>query len=285
MEKNFFTLILVVAVGILLGVGIVSKQAREPLLRQIAQQQVNIVKAQDKIQEKLGGSAQGNAAPDSDRVKALEQRVTTLESQIKFLVGLLQGGAPGGAGGRPAGPPPEDLTKVYTIDPGTSPVRGKANAPITIVEFVDFQCPFCSRFYGPALEVLSKYPDQVKFFIKNFPLSFHPQAAPAAKAALAANEQGKYWEMVDDLLGDNKDLSAGRIEATAKKIGLDIDKFKKDLADNDAKYQKILDDDEALGGSVDVQGTPTFFLNGHKTNARDFNGFKKEIDAVLGGAK
>ena len=211
--------------------------------------------------------------------------MTVLEGQIKFLVGLLQGGAQGGAGGRPAGPPPEDLTKVYTIDAGTSPVRGKANAPITIVEFVDFQCPFCSRFYSPAVEAVNKYPDQVKLIIKNFPLSFHPQAVPSAKAALAANEQGKYWEMVDDLLGDNKDLSAQRIEATAKKIGLNVDKFKKDLADNDAKYQKVLDDDAALGESVDVQGTPTFFLNGRKTNARDFNGFKKEIDAILSGAK
>ncbi len=88
----------------------------------------------------------------------------------------------------------------------------------SIVAFDDYQCPFCARFHAPILEVLKAYPDKVNFMIKNFPLDFHPQAIPAAKAVLAAGEQGKYFEMSDALLADNKDLSEERFKKEAEKL-------------------------------------------------------------------
>src|SRR5262249_8209085 len=109
-------------------------------------------------------------------------------------------------------PPAEDFNKVYTIDIGQSPIDGKKDAPVTIVEFSDFQCPFCARFWPPVKDVLKAYPDKVKLVIKNFPLSFHPNARPAAKLALAANEQGKYYEMVDLLLQNGGDVSEGKVK-------------------------------------------------------------------------
>ena len=284
MGNKIFTWILVIAVGVLSGVVIIEKQEREPLLGQIVKQQQEILLSQARIEKKFGAgqsASTGDAAGSlgSANSPMLEQRFTALEGQVKSLVTMLKKAM------EPQGPPPEDYSKVYDIPIGSSPVRGMADAPITIVEFVDFQCPFCSRFYAPALEALKEYPDKVKLVIKNFPLSFHPQAMPAAKAALAAGEQGKYWEMTDDLLENNRDLSDARIQETAKKIGLDVDKFNKDLKEKDGQFEEMIKKDMELAAEVQVQGTPTFYLNGHKTMARDLNGFKKEIDEILKNSK
>ena len=117
--------------------------------------------------------------------------------------------------------------------------------------------------------------------IKNFPLSFHPNALPAAKAALAANEQGKYIEMVELLLSNGGDAGDAKLKDYAKQLGLNEQKLKDDIKNNDARYSVQIKDDQALGAQVDVRGTPTFYINGKKTSARDFSGFKTEIDALL----
>ncbi len=260
--KDAITLIVVVAVGIAVGVAVTVQMASAPM---IGQQLAQVLMAQQRI----------------------DSRLTTLEDQQTKMLEIFESARKaaervGQQAQRPPQPPArQDLNQVYDIPIGTSHVRGPKDASVTIVKFSDFQCPFCQRFYSPVLEALKAYPKDVKFVMKNFPLSFHPKAKPAAKAALAAGEQGRYWEMVDLMMADPANLEETKFFELAKKIGIDPKKFEKDLKQNDGKYEEILNKDTALGNQVGVQGTPTFFINGQQTPARDFNGFKTEIDKIL----
>ncbi len=121
--------------------------------------------------------------------------------------------------------------------------------------------------------------------VKNFPLPFHPQAKPAAKAAFAAGEQGKYAEMADRLLANGQRLGEEIFKKLAKDLGLNADKFWKDYQGKDAQWEKYIQEDITLGEQVGVRGTPTFYLNGRKTNARDLSEWKREIDQILSGSK
>lgn len=286
MQKKIFTLVLVVIIGVLAGVAVVKEQAREPLLREILQRQQKVLQAQTRMENKIesGVGVVGTGdSRDTQRLQKLENRIIVLETQLKTLQ---EGGklAGGNAGAR-QGPPPEDLTKVYDIPLAHSPVKGNKDASVTIVEFVDFQCPFCARFQPPILEALKAYPKDVNYVLKNFPLSFHQEAKSAAKAAFAASEQGKYWEMVDVLLENGRSLGETKYEEFAKDLGLDVEKFKDDYAKKDAKWEKYIQADLSLAQKVNVRGTPTFYINGRKTRARDFNSLKKEIDQILSEKK
>jgi protein-disulfide isomerase len=223
------------------------------------------------IQSQLVGKSDDGAI--LSRLGAIERRLASIE----------QRGAGGDGGGAPAPqmPPQEDYNKVYDIDISKSYVHGKKTAPVTIVEFSDFQCPFCGRFHAPVQETLKAYPNDVKYVIKNFPLPFHPNARPAAKAALAAGEQGKYFEMADALFENQTELSPDKYKELAQKIGLNVKQFEKDLAEKDAKFEGIIAADMQQVNDVDVRGTPTFFINGKKTMARDAATFKQEIDKIL----
>jgi len=290
MEKRIFTLILVVIIGVLVGVGIVTKQAREPLLRESLKRQTVIIDAQNRMEKALtsrqdtGKSGDARVAVLLQKQQNLEGRIAALESQLKGLQGIFQQAQGAGGNARPA-PPQEDLSKVHDIAVAHSPIKGNKSAPVTIVEFVDFQCPFCARFHAPVTQILETYSGKVNYILKNFPLSFHPQAKPASKAAFAAGEQGKYWEMADVLLENGKVLSEEKFEELAKNLGLNVKKFLKDYKEKDAQWEDYIQKDMALAQKVSVQGTPTFYINGRKTNARDFDGFKKEIDQILSGQK
>ncbi|MBF0490327.1 MAG: thioredoxin domain-containing protein [Candidatus Omnitrophica bacterium] len=268
MKTNFSNIVIVSLVATLAGVTLLIgiQNTVQVATAPIRAQLIEMEASQRVLAKSLSRS--GNAQ--------LSKQLSALQNQLKSLQGRL---------GRPQAPAPaapqEDMNKVYTIDIGNTPVNGKKDAPITIVDFADFQCPFCARFYPPLKEVLKAYPDQVKVVIKNFPLSFHPNARPAAKMALAANEQGKYYEMADLLMQNGADVSDAKVKDYAKELKLDYKKLMNDLKAKDAAYEKIVTDDANLGQQVDVQGTPTFFLNGKKTNARDFNGYKTEIDKIL----
>jgi protein-disulfide isomerase len=281
MQNRIFTLILVVIIGVLVGVGVVTKQVREPLLRELLRQQGVLAQAVARVEKALGQEDKDDNQNGGD----LADRVAVLERQVKGLQNLIQQ-AGGGAGQiPPQAPPVEDLSKVYDIPLDHSPVRGPKNAPVTIVEFMDFQCPFCARFHAPIMETLKAYPDKVNYIVKNYPLSFHPQAKPAAKAALAAGEQGKYWEMTDALLENGNALSEQKFEELAGKLGLDVKRFMNDYRTKDAQWEGYIQKDISLANNVDVRGTPTFYINGKKTNARDINGFKQEVDKILKNKK
>ncbi len=133
---------------------------------------------------------------------------------------------------------PKLLEAPITIPVDGAPVRGPANARITLVEFSDFECPYCSSAEKQVDIVMAAYPKDVKLIYKQFPLSMHPHAEMAAEASLAAREQGKFWEMYDVLFKNFRQLSADNIMIWAKQIGLDMDKFKADLASG--KYKAMV---------------------------------------------
>ena len=272
--KNVVTLIVVIAIAIAVGVAVSVQMSNAGTnansgSSMVGQQLAHIIEMLGKIDQRLNDMEKQNS-----KMQDIVEQVRNAAQRYAQAPNL-------GAAAQAPQPPAEDMNKVYDIPVENSPIRGNKNAKITIVKFSDIQCPFCQRFYTPIAEVLKAYPNDVRFMIKNFPLTFHPNALPAAKASLAANEQGKYWEMMDLLLTHGADLSENGYKEMAKKISLNVDKFTKDLKDNDAKYQAIIQKEIDLGSQVQVMGTPTFFLNGKKTIARDLNGFKAEIDKIL----
>jgi protein-disulfide isomerase len=181
----------------------------------------------------------------------------------------------------PAGPDPN---KVYPVQVGNAYAKGPANAPVTIVEYSDFECPFCSRV-GPILkQVEDQYQGRVRIAFKHSPLPFHSKAPLASKAALAAGEQGKFWEMHDKLFANQKALERDSLIAHARDLGLDMGRFEKDL--ENPRYDEQIKRDTAEGQQNGASGTPTFFINGRQlVGAQPFDAFKKVIDEELAKKK
>jgi len=186
---------------------------------------------------------------------------------------------------RPAPRPPRiDPNKVYDLPAGTSPFKGPATAPVTLTLFSDFQCPFCAQVPALTDQVLKAYPKQVKLVYKEFPLTtIHQYALPASRAALAADRQGKFWEMHDKLFANQRALQPEHLKQYAKEIGLDVAKFERDMASTE--IQKEIDDDIKLAQQSRVGGTPTLFVNGRRVMNRTFDGVKQMIEDALRTAK
>ncbi|MBI4515875.1 MAG: thioredoxin domain-containing protein [Deltaproteobacteria bacterium] len=164
--------------------------------------------------------------------------------------------------------------------PGTGPTRGPANAPITIIEFSDFQCPYCSRAEQAVEQVLSTYKDKVRLVFRDYPLGFHPFAQKAAEAARCAGDQGKYWEYHGTLFKNQQALQQSDLEKYAADLKLDSEKFKTCLTSD--KYAEAVQKDVEVGNSVGVNGTPAFFINGRFiSGAVPFENFQEIIDDIL----
>lgn len=164
------------------------------------------------------------------------------------------------------------------------PELGPAGAPITIVEFSDFQCPFCSRAEPSLKQVREKYGDKVRLVYLDFPLGIHDHAIDAASAGRCAGEQGKFWEFHDAMFADQSKLAPADLKADAKKLGLDTAKFN-DCMDK-GKYKSAIETDMAQGRSLGVDGTPAFFINGRPlTGAQPFERFQTTIDEELAGGQ
>jgi protein-disulfide isomerase len=160
------------------------------------------------------------------------------------------------------------------------PVRGNPKAPVTVVLFSDFQCPFCARV-GPALDQLQReYGDKVRVAWKHQPLGMHPQALPAAEAAEAAREQGKFWPMHDRLFAAQRELSADTYRRIAREIGLDLGKF--DAAVASGRNRTRIQEDQAVASRVGAGGTPTMFVNGERVvGAVPYEQLKAVVDRKL----
>ncbi|RMD97562.1 MAG: thioredoxin, partial [Deltaproteobacteria bacterium] len=175
-----------------------------------------------------------------------------------------------------------DPNKVYTIEIGDSPTVGPDDAKITIVEFFDFQCPYCARVSPTVEKILETYPNDVRFVFKQNPLSFHKKAPLAAEAALAAADQGKYWEMHKKLLENSRHLDRSDLERYAEEIGLDMDAFRKALDTN--AHKAMIEADQKQARKLGATGTPAFFINGKfLRGAQPFSVFQKRIEAILEG--
>ena len=159
---------------------------------------------------------------------------------------------------------------------------GKKNAKVTIIEFSDFQCPFCKRSRDTIEKIKKEYPNDVKIVYRDFPLVFHPKAPKASEAAECAHEQGKFWEMHDKIYEGAPDkLEVEDFKGYAKDLKLNTSKFDKCL-DSD-KYASEVKKDFEDGQKAGVSGTPTFFVNGRKlVGAQPYEQFKSLIDKELG---
>src|SRR5215471_13303680 len=161
-----------------------------------------------------------------------------------------------------------------------APAMGPASARITLVEFSDFQCPYCGKASTQIAAILKAYPNDVKLIFKQFPLDTHPQAQISAQASLAAHNQGKFWQLHDLMFANRTKLSPGAIHFWAQSIGLDMKKFDADLQSPTVKkaVSKDLEDGEKAG----VEGTPTIYIDGQRYNGDlDLAKIKPVIDGEL----
>jgi protein-disulfide isomerase len=171
-----------------------------------------------------------------------------------------------------------DLARRQTA--GDAPGFGPADAKVTLVEYSDFQCPFCGRAAGAVDKLKEKYGSRVRFVFRQFPLEMHPNAELAAEAALAAHAQGKFWPFHDLLFQHQRDLERASLEKYAQQAGLDVAKFKKALDDH--TYAEAVKSDMKLGAEAHVSGTPSMFLGTDPVeNATDFDALSRDIDAKL----
>jgi len=205
-------------------------------------------------------------------VAALDTQLAVIEASVNYI--------------REAIPPKEerprglDPSKQYAVDTSTAPIRGNAEAKVTIVEFADFQCPFCSRVSSTLAQLGLEYGDKVKIAFKHLPLNFHPDSPAAHAAAEAAHLQGKFWEMQDKIFANQSELKPEKFREYAKEIGLDLEKFDKDSTSSEVKSRIDADMQEAI--KIGVAGTPSFFINGKfLSGAQPIENFKKLIDEAL----
>lgn len=165
------------------------------------------------------------------------------------------------------------------VGDGGRPARGNAKAPVTIIEFADYECAFCRRSAATIDQVLKTYGDKIRFVWRDYPLPFHEHARPAAEAARCAEAQGRFWEYHDKLFA-GEDLAVDRLKELATAVGLDRAKF--DACLTQTPSTASIDKDIADGSSAGVRGTPAFFINGRFiSGAQPFETFKEAIDDEL----
>ncbi len=160
------------------------------------------------------------------------------------------------------------------------PARGPGSAAVEIIEFSDFECPFCLRAHPTVQRVLAEYGDRVRLVYRHYPLPNHPNAIPAAEASACANEQGQFWAYHDRLFAAAGRLSAADLKQHAAELGLDASQF--NACVDQRKYQGDVQADMQAGERAGVSGTPAFFINGRAlTGAQPFDAFKRLIDEEL----
>ncbi len=176
--------------------------------------------------------------------------------------------------------PSPDLPRI-PVSVDDDPSIGPADAKVTIVQFAEFQCPYCGKAGESVDKVMETYGDDVRMVFRDFPLSFHPRAVPAAVAANCAGEQGQYWEMHNRLMANQRALEDADLTAHAEALKLDLSKWNTCRQDP-AQTSEVMKDFED-GQAVGVSGTPAFFINGIMiSGAQPFEEFKRIIDAELG---
>lgn len=215
---------------------------------------------------------------DRDDLAELREEQERLLQRIERLEAAQERGSPTVPATAPTA---EDWDRVHVIETGSAPVLGKAEAPVTIVEFSDFECGLCAESAPVLREVVDRYPDEVRLVYKHFPLSFHEHARRAAAAALAAHEQKGFWEMHDRLFASSPDLDESSFPRLAAEAGLDVERFLRDYQERREEYERRIDADYAQGLAAKVRGTPTVFVNGRRVRVRTVDGISAMIDEEL----
>ncbi|MGB6421708.1 MAG: thioredoxin domain-containing protein [Anaerolineales bacterium] len=174
--------------------------------------------------------------------------------------------------------------KRYDVPEGDNPSLGSEDAPITIIEFSDYECPFCRRWHDEVFDkIRDEYPDQVRFVYRDFPLtSLHPNAVPAAEAASCANEQDAFWEFSEMLYSDEYGFGEEAYVKYAQVLELDVPGFEECI--EEGRYSDEVQADYEFASSLGVRSTPTFFLNGIAVvGAQPFEVFQDVIEKELAG--
>lgn len=252
--------------------------------------------AQDEIEELERKLREKKESLKRERGKTLPAK--NLATPIAIVIaGLLITGAvvfsgKSGSEQKPtvAGTAPTAPQEIKAVSADDDAFLGKADAPVTLIEFSDFQCPFCRKFWKDTLPQIKKeYIDtgKARLVYRDFPLDFHPGAKPAAEGTECAREQGKFWELHDAIFEEQEKQGDGTIQFTAldvkkwaAKIGLDTAKFNQCL--DSGKYKQEVEKDIADGTAAGVSGTPAVFINGRiVVGAQPFSAFKIIIDEEL----
>ncbi len=174
----------------------------------------------------------------------------------------------------------KSINKVEFVIGRTDHVRGDSQAPVTIIEFSDFECPYCAAFYKNMRKLWKKYPHKIRWVYKQFPLdSIHPQARAAAEASECAAEQGKFWEFADRLEEERENLGQPLYQSIASSLFLDIERFNSCV--NNRVYKDKVNGDMQLGIESSVKGTPTSFFNGYMVpGVIPFSQLEKIVNSV-----
>lgn len=235
--------------------------------------------------------AQEGAATNQELVeaiKALQSEVSSLKAEVEKVRGEQQtiqrelAALKKVAAKPPARQQRKVDTTVYEIPIGNSPVLGSKDAPVTIVEFSDLQCPYCIKEYPKLQQVLKDYPNDVKVVFKHFPLSFHKKAPAAHAATVLAGKQGEetFWKMHDLIVQNPRNLDVPDLRKHAETLGLDLQEFDIVMADP-ARIDELFKADMAQARKCNVSGTPSVFINGLKLANRNPEGYKARIDELL----
>jgi protein-disulfide isomerase len=170
------------------------------------------------------------------------------------------------------------------VEEAGRPALGPAGAPITMIEFSDFQCPYCLRVFPTLMKVLDTYGDRIRLVYRHYPLKNHPQARPAAEASQCAHEQGKFWPFHNLLFEKPGQLSDEQLKQAAVAVGIEPAAF--NACVDSHKYAADVDADMQAGDQAGVSGTPAFFINGRLlSGAQPFEAFKAVIDEELARAR
>jgi protein-disulfide isomerase len=199
---------------------------------------------------------------------------------VAFVLGLGSGYLLWGLGTKLATAGTTEVKRV-TVSTDGDPSIGPQDAPVTIVEFSDYQCPFCASWYQQTFDqLMANYPDQIRFVYRDLPLPMHPEAVPAAEAAHCAGEQGAYWKFHDALFSGQYSLGRAAYDQYAADLGLDTAAFSACLDDH--RYKDEITEDAADGTRLGLSGTPSFVINGRiLIGALPFAEFKAIIDEEL----
>jgi protein-disulfide isomerase len=230
------------------------------------------------LQPAMAASTKNEVLALQDEVKTLKEGQAAMQKDLADIKKLLEGGAKPQvqAAARPQFEPKD-------VSIAGAPFLGKADAKVTLVEYSDYQCPFCSRHYSNTMpDILKNYVDtgKVKFVMREFPLgSLHPRAMAASLAALCARDQDKYWEMQDILFKNQRQMDDEQIKSYSETIGLNVDTFVACM--DQGKYSEQVTNDLKEGRDLGISGTPSFAVG--LTDPNDSN--KLKVSEVLRGAR
>lgn len=216
--------------------------------------------------------------------RPLQSELTAAQATIAAQVAAADAQEKAAAAQAEAAQAQQQEVRRYDVPIDDDPIRGSQDAAITIIEFSDYECPFCRRWHQEVLpQIQAKYGDQVRHVFRDFPLySIHANAGPAAEAANCAGDQDRYWEFSDRLFSGELALERATYEAYADDLNLDLETFTQCL--DDQRHKDEVDADFAYASELGVRSTPTFFINGLAVvGAQPFEVFEQIIDMELAG--